>query len=79
LKESYRQTLRVNEEVRFIFLQGTYAQIEARMKERKGHYMKTEMLKSQFEILEEPEDALRVDIARTPQEIVDLIRKEWKV
>jgi len=79
LKESYRQTLRVNEDVRFIYLQGTYAQIEARMKERKGHYMKTEMLKSQFEILEEPEDALRVDIARTPQEIVDLIRKEWKV
>jgi gluconokinase len=79
LKESYRQTLRVNEEVRFIFLQGTYAQIEARMKERKGHFMKPEMLKSQFEILDEPEEALKVDISKTPQEIVERIRKEWKV
>jgi gluconokinase len=79
LKESYRQTLKVNEDVRFVFLQGTYAQVEERMKERKGHYMKPEMLRSQFEILEEPKEALRVDVSKTPQEIVDLIRKEWKV
>ena len=42
-------------------------------------YMKPEMLRSQFEILEEPEDVLSVDISKTPQEIVELIRKEWKV
>jgi len=70
LKESYRQILRVNEDVRFVYLRGTYEQIEVRMKERKDHYMKPDMLASQFSILEEPKDALIVDISRTPKEIV---------
>ena len=59
LKQEYRNVLRVNEEVHFVYLQGSYQQIEARMKERKGHYMKPEMLASQFAILEEPNDALK--------------------
>ena len=79
LKESYRQILRVNEEVRFVYLRGTYEQIEARMRERSGHFMKPEMLKSQFEILEEPRDALTVDISNTPQEIVKLIHNAWNL
>jgi len=79
LKESYRQTLRVNEDVRFVYLRGSYQQIEARMKERKDHYMKSEMLKSQFETLEEPRDALTVDISQTPQEIVKLIHNAWNL
>ena len=33
------------------------------MKSRGGHFMKPEMLKSQFEILEEPGEALVVDIS----------------
>jgi len=79
LKESYRQTLRVNDDVRFVYLRGTYKQIEGRMKNRKGHYMKPEMLKSQFEILEEPKDALVVDISKSPKEIVALIREELEL
>ena len=79
LKESYRQTLRVNEDVRFVYLRGSYQQIEARMKERKDHYMKSEMLKSQFETLEEPRDALTVDISQTPKEIVKLIHNAWNL
>jgi gluconokinase len=79
LKESYRQILRGNEDVRFVYLRGTYEQIEARMKERKDHYMKPDMLASQFAILEEPKDALIVDVSKTPKEIVTLIRKEWKL
>jgi gluconokinase len=79
LKESYRQTLQINEAVRFVYLRGTYEQIEERMEKRKGHYMKPDMLKSQFEILQEPENALTVDIFMTPKEIVERIRKEWNL
>src|ERR1700690_623751 len=46
LKQDYRNLLRINGEVRFVYLRGSYRQIEARMKERKAHYMKPEMLAS---------------------------------
>ena len=79
LKELYRQTLRANENIRFVFLRGAVDLIEARMEERKDHYMKPAMLASQFAILEEPKDALIIDISKTPEEIVALIRKEWNL
>jgi carbohydrate kinase (thermoresistant glucokinase family) len=63
------------EEVKFIYLRGTYEQIEARLRERTGHFMSAEMLTSQFDILEGPRDALIVDITHTPQEIISVIRK----
>jgi len=79
LKQEYRNVLRVNDEVRFVYLQGSYQQIEVRMKERGDHYMKPDMLAGQFAILEEPDGALKADISKTPKEIVALIRKEWKL
>ena len=79
LKQEYRNVLRVNDEVHFVYLQGSYQQIQVRMKERKDHYMKPEMLASQFAILEEPNDALKADISKSPKEIVAVIRKEWKL
>ena len=79
LKQEYRDVLHVSNEIRFVYLQGTYEQIEVRMKERKDHYMKPDMLASQFAILEEPKDALIVDISTTPKEIVTFLRKEWKL
>ena len=61
--------------IEFIYLRGTYEQIEARLLQRSGHFMSAKMLASQFDILEEPQDALTIDITHTPQEIVSLIRK----
>lgn len=75
LKKSYRELLGVNERVRFVHLQGSYEQIESRLRKRKGHFMPANMLTSQFETLEEPRDALSVDISKTPQELVAIIRK----
>ena len=37
--------------------------------------MSAKMLTSQFDILEEPHDALTIDITHTPQEIISIIRK----
>jgi gluconokinase len=75
LKDSYRSMLKVNDQVRFVHLKGTYSQIEARLKNRTGHYMPVQLLASQFEALEEPQDALAVDITQSPEEIISIIRK----
>jgi len=37
--------------------------------------MSADMLSSQFDILEEPQDAPTIDITKTPQEIITIIRK----
>jgi gluconokinase len=74
LKESYRKVLRVDaSRVRFVYLKGSYDLILSRMQNRKDHYMKPTMLQSQFRALEEPSDALIVDIVNTPGEICDEI------
>ena len=75
LKKSYRDILMINDQVEFIYLRGTYEQIEARLLQRSGHFMSAKMLASQFDILEEPQDALTIDITHTPQEIISIIRK----
>ena len=75
LKDSYRNTLKVNEQVKFIYLQGTYQQIEKRLNNRTGHFMSVGMLDSQFRTLEEPQNALTIDISHTPQEIISIIYK----
>jgi len=70
LKQSYRDLLSVgNDGVQFIYLQGSYDLILARMQARAGHYMKADMLKSQFKTLEEPVDALTVSIDADPEAI----------
>jgi gluconokinase len=76
LKEMYRERLKVNERVKFVYLRGTYEQIEARMNSRTNHFMKPEMLKSQFEILEDPADAVVVDVVGAPDEIVKIVCQE---
>ncbi len=76
LKAAYRERLRVDGRVKFVYLRGTYEQIEARLNARKDHFMKPNMLRSQFEILEEPADAVAVEISFSPAEIVETICKE---
>ena len=74
LKQKYRNTLlQGNAGVRVVYLRGGYDLILARMNERTDHYMKPGMLRSQFEALEEPRDALAVDIAPAADEIVEHI------
>ena len=75
LKQRYRDTLAVNEKVRFAYLRGSFEQVETRMKRRKDHYMPVQLLQSQFEALEEPLDAVIVDISHTPEDIIHIIRK----
>ena len=76
LKERYRQQLLgSNENVQIIYLKGSYDLIWSRMEKRTDHYMKPHMLKSQFEALEEPANALTIDISMSVKDIVQEILK----
>jgi gluconokinase len=66
LKERYRQQLLAgNDDVQLVYLKGSYELIWSRMSARKDHYMKPHMLRSQFETLEEPGNALVIDISNS--------------
>jgi gluconokinase len=75
LKQAYREKLRVDQQVRFVYLKASTALLAQRLLERSGHYMKKEMLESQLATLEEPEGAVAVDAHPTPEKIVQEIRK----
>lgn len=55
LKKKYREQIRSgNENTVFIYLEGTQETITARMKLRQGHFMKSDMVSSQFVALQSP-------------------------
>lgn len=76
LKKSYRNILRDGfsyDDVTFIFLDGNKELISKRLKRRKDHYMPLDLLTSQFETLEEPENAISISIDPNPIDIVERI------
>ncbi len=78
LKKSYRDHLRVNEEVRFVYLRGSYKLIADQLRQRQGHFMNPELLQSQFDTLEEPEATeavIAIDLGPSQRELVDEIKK----
>jgi gluconokinase len=70
LKQQYREFLNRGANAVWIYLKGSEELIAGRIAHRREHYMKAGMLPSQFADLEEPADALVVDIAPPPQEIL---------
>jgi len=78
LKESYRAMLEndLGNQIVFVFLEGSFDEIYSRLKERKGHYMPVELLKSQFETLEAPKNAVTISILESPEVIVSKILDE---
>ena len=75
LKKTYRDLLRDgNPNLSFIYLKGDFEVIESRLKARKGHFFKTQMLVTQFEALQEPgedeKDVLVVDIDQPLEGVV---------
>jgi gluconokinase len=77
LKEKYREYLQISDEIKWVYLKGEYQLIADRLQRRRGHFMNPILLRSQFEILEEPKgDAIIVDIDATPTKIVQTIREQ---
>ncbi|WP_019507816.1 gluconokinase [Pleurocapsa sp. PCC 7319] len=76
LKSDYRKILgQNNPNVVFIYLQGDYDCIQARIKQRQGHFMNADLLRSQFDTLEEPqnENTIVIDVSLEPDAIVEQI------
>jgi len=74
LKQQYRvQLLQGLDGMDLIFLKGTFDLIWSRMSARQGHYMKPEMLRSQFATLEEPQHVFVLDISMTVEDMIDTI------
>src|SRR5688572_30441654 len=74
LRQRYRDRLAAGlKDLRWVYLKGSFELIEARMKARKGHYMKAGLLESQFATLEEPVDAITAEIAAAPEAIADAV------
>ena len=68
LRQSYRDRLDRAGEIRWVYLKGDLATIEPRLSSRRGHFMPSTLLASQFATLEEPADAIVVDIAQPTAE-----------
>lgn len=79
LKAEYREYLLIDPNVRLVYLKGSFELIRERLSHRHGHFMNPDLLKSQFEALEEPGDAVTVDVSGTPEEIDSAIRKRLQV
>lgn len=75
LKSSYRQFLcQESAQVQLVFLKGSFELIYQRLVERHQHYMRANLLESQFEVLEGPENSLQIEIDQSPTAIVQQIR-----
>lgn len=78
LKETYRALLSKELKVQWIYLDGNYDLIRNRLNERKNHFFNPELLLSQFDILEVPDYALKMDISNSPESIINSIISETK-
>lgn len=81
LRRAYRDRLvkAAGEPIIFVYLDGSYAEIDKRMKARKNHFMPESLLKSQFATLEPPakdENAISIPIAATPEEVAAKAMKQ---
>ena len=76
LKEIYRMKLinGLNANFFWFCLKGDFELINQRLKKRNNHFFKSELLKSQFDILEYPKYANFINIAESPEKIVETIK-----
>lgn len=79
LKRSYRERLGVDsdaKDIKLVYLKGSYDLLLERLRDRKGHYAREQLLASQLVDLEEPTDSITVEVSRSPEQIVLEIRKQ---
>lgn len=73
LKQQYREVLAEGVSITWVYLKGSAELIRSRLRHRPSHFMKADMLASQFAALEEPSDAIVVDVSAPPSAIVEQI------
>ncbi len=70
LRKSYRETLTAGLDLRVVYLKGSYEVIQQRIEERHAHFAGTSILADQFAVLEEPGDALNLDVTLPAEQLV---------
>lgn len=76
LKQSYRDTLSSQLDMRIVYLRGSYEQMRQHILARHGHFAGESILAGQFADLEEPTNATVLEVAGSPSQLVDTaIRK----
>ncbi len=79
LKREYREILLTGDplmgqaETRLVYLRGAPALLERRLRKRQGHFFDPNLLASQLETLEEPKNALVVDVGGELEAVVDAV------
>jgi gluconokinase len=74
LKRDYRKLLVEGQaDTRLVYLRGTPAVLQRRLSDRSGHFFDPNLLASQLETMEEPEDAFVVDIDVELEGVVDAV------
>ena len=78
LKESYRQALidGVDADIDWFCLKGNFNLIKKRLDSREVHFFKSDLLDSQFNIIEYPDYCKFIDITESPDIIVEKIKSE---
>ena len=79
LRHAYRDILRAgHDDVRFVFLKGSYELLLSRMQHRQRHFMPPSLLQSQFATLEEPgpDEAITVSIDQPAEGIVSDVMRQ---
>jgi gluconokinase len=79
LKQSYRDRLAAGIDMRVVFLRGTYDQMRQHIEARHGHFAGEAILAAQFADLEEPQDALILDVSHPPDELAAAVITEWNL
>lgn len=80
LKQAYRDVLVSNipkELYRFVLLEAPIRVLEERIHNRPGHFMNPELLQSQIDTLEMPQDAVRVDAIGSPDVVAKTILSQF--
>ena len=73
LKETYRDVLAAGVSIRWVYLKGSPELIRSRLANRLGHFATDSLLATQLDALEEPADAIVVDVTPAPESIVKTI------
>lgn len=81
LKEHYRETLAYGVPLVWVYLKGSLQVLRERLKHRQHHFMKARMLASQIADLEEPRDAIVIDVGVAPavagREVIEALKNIW--
>jgi gluconokinase len=70
LKQSYRDRLSASLDMRIVYLRGAYEVMRQHIASRHGHFAGEAILAGQFADLEEPQNALVLDVSHPPEQLL---------